>query len=124
MQIFFAKFWLFSSFLVCYFAFTHDYATNYQEFAMKKFFLPALVSLFILWSLSGCALAMQEFQRDITKFSRGKYRVIQYSGGKVIGTWEFFGIVNRHEYTNKLFFFVGDTLVELSGDLQVYRLGN
>lgn len=91
---------------------------------MKKFFLPALVSLFILWSLSGCALAMQEFQRDITKFSRGKYRVIQYSGGKVIGTWEFFGIVNRHEYTNKLFFFVGDTLVELSGDLQVYRLGN
>ncbi|MCU0425776.1 MAG: hypothetical protein MUF71_09150 [Candidatus Kapabacteria bacterium] len=92
---------------------------------MKKLLLSAIFGVSLLWTLSSCsALGLQEFRRDITKFSQGRYRVIQYSGGQVIGKWEFFGIVNRFEYTNKIFFFVGDTLVELSGDLQVYRLDN
>jgi len=84
--------------------------------------LTALMVL-ALWLLQGCsALAVQDLQRDTTKFSRGRYRVMQYSGGQVIGKWEFYGIVNRFEGTNKVFFFVGDTLVELSGDLQIYRM--
>jgi len=70
-------------------------------------------SLFFLTSCTqrGC----QSWQRT-TQFSARTYSITVYSGGDAVFTDTFHGIINGEEHTDGIYYFKGDTLVEVSGD--------
>ena len=45
------------------------------------------------------------------------YHIEQYSGGKLIATYDFVGTLNDSEGSDGYCFYKSDTLIELSGDL-------
>ncbi len=47
------------------------------------------------------------------------YMIKQYSGGKMIDSINFYGILNPEENSDGYFWFQGDTLHEVSGDLRI-----
>lgn len=87
---------------------------------MKKNFLTWILAAITLLAV-GCSRDRQAFhammQNDVYP-----YLVIQFSGGREIGRWKFTGIVNHGNAGSTHFFFIGDTLVTLSGDVQVFQL--
>lgn len=85
---------------------------------MKKYlFFIAVIVLFAL-SFSGCARSCESWNRDFQTGSR-KYTVEVYSGGKLIRTFKFDGILNNQANSDGYFFSIGDTLYEVGGDVIV-----
>lgn len=70
----------------------------------------------ILLSLSGCQKGCSKLNKNLQMSARS-YQIKQYSGGKCIAEYNFNGILNDSEGSDGYYFFKGDTLVEVSGDL-------
>lgn len=73
------------------------------------------LSLFIL---SSCTRSCQRFKRK-NQIGDKDCTVRQFSGGQLIREWKFKGIVNSDEHSDGYYFSIGDTLYEVSGDVQV-----
>ena len=81
---------------------------------MKKLYIMLLVVLVKGCTPRNCQSLDRSFQ-----YSDRHYDVKQYSGGKLIGEYKFYGILNNEEHSDGYFFFKGDTLIEVSGDLTI-----
>ena len=81
---------------------------------MKK---TALILLFVTaLSLCGCARSCESFNRSFETSDRN-YTIEQYSGGVLIKTYQFKGILNNQENSDGYYFTIKDTLIEIGGDL-------
>ena len=69
-------------------------------------------------TLSSCARSCQSLSRGIADNHEQYVRIIQYSGGKEIGRWEIYGIVNNSAQSDGYYFYdAKNRLVEISGDI-------
>lgn len=68
-----------------------------------------------MFIMTGCQRGCQTMDRQFQSSSR-KYEVKMYSGGKVVFTDTFTGIVNEAKGSDGIFYFKGDSLIEVSGD--------
>ena len=66
--------------------------------------------------LSSCQKIVEATKKDFQTSNR-KYIIEQFSGGKLIRTYNFTGTLNDSEYSDGYYFFKGDTLIEISGDV-------
>ena len=66
-------------------------------------------------TLTGCARGCEQFHHDVT--GNRHYRVEQYSGGQLVHTFEFYGVLNNQDSSDGFYWFQGDTLREVSGDI-------
>lgn len=75
-----------------------------------------------LVSLTGCARKCESISR---KYQAGdKPNIVRhFSGGQLIREWRFNGIVNSSESSDGYYFTIGDTLYEVSGDVQIITGG-
>lgn len=79
----------------------------------------SLIALAILLlSISGCARSCTSFSRSF-EFGPRHYQITQYSGGEVVGRFAFTGILNDADGSDGYYWFSGDTLIEVSGDLTI-----
>jgi hypothetical protein len=69
----------------------------------------------MLLLLTSCARSCQALDRDIQTGSRHNI-VIMYSGGDTVFHDEFDGIINNSQGSDGVYYYKGDTLVEISGD--------
>lgn len=67
-------------------------------------------------TLSSCQKTWESLKKDIQTTDRN-YEIEQYSGGKLIATHKFKGTLNDSEGSDGVYFYKGDTLIELSGDM-------
>ena len=67
-------------------------------------------------SLSSCQKTWESLKKGLQTTDRN-YEIEQYSGGRLIAVYKFRGILNDSEGSDGCYFYKGDTLVELSGDL-------
>jgi len=77
----------------------------------------ALTILFAI-TLAGCARSCEQFDRDIQMTDRN-YSVECYSGGRLIKSYTFKGILNNQTNSDGYYFTIGDTLHEVGGDIIV-----
>ena len=82
---------------------------------MKKLFFILLVSILMV-SFTSCQKTFERIRKGVQTSDR-HYTIEQYSGGKLIKTYDFKGILNDSENSDGYYFYNGDTLVEISGDL-------
>ena len=74
-------------------------------------------------TLSSCARSCQGIERSFFDNEKHKVRIIHYSGGKIVGEWEIFGIVNNSEGSDGFYFYdENNKLVEISGDVRLQYL--
>ena len=78
---------------------------------MKKLF----IYLFIGFSLTSCARSCASIDRDFQTGPRTN-EVVMYSGGDTVFSDKFRGIINNSEGSDGIYYYKGDTLVEVSGD--------
>ena len=71
------------------------------------------ISLLIL---SSCQKPFEYFKKNYQTTKRN-YSIKQYSGGVLIGTYEFRGTLNDSEGSDGYYFYKGKELVEISGDI-------
>lgn len=69
----------------------------------------------ILASFTSCQRACTRMSRQYEVGERN-YEVEMYSGGEVVFHDEFDGMVNNSEGSDGIYYYKGDTLVEVSGD--------
>jgi predicted small secreted protein len=81
---------------------------------MKKLSYILLVILSL--SLAGCARTCETWNRDMQMTDR-YYHIEVYSGGQLIRTYDFKGILNNQTNSDGYYFTVGDTLHEVGGDI-------
>jgi len=68
------------------------------------------------------ALVLTSCQRSCSKLSRGiqvserDYTVVMFSGGDTVFVDKFHGIVNNSEYSDGIYYYKDNTLIEVSGD--------
>jgi len=79
-----------------------------------------LVLFFMAVTLSSCARGCQDWNRKTVSNHAQNVRVSLYSGGQVVKTWEFNGIVNND--ANSIFFYYNGKLVEVDGDVLIEYL--
>ncbi len=65
--------------------------------------------------LSSCQRGCQRMERGFQTTERN-YEVEMYSGGEVVFRDSFRGIVNESKESDGVFYFKGDSLIEVSGD--------
>lgn len=83
---------------------------------MKKYVLTLLACSAIL--LSGCARSCESIDRNIVASS--KHVIVRhYSGGKLVGKWEFHGVINSSSSSDGYYFRYGKKLIEVSGDVRI-----
>jgi hypothetical protein len=76
-----------------------------------------IIGLIILIGLSSCQKGCQRLSKNWQTTERF-YHIEQYSGGELIKTYEFQGILNDSENSDGYYFYdVKNRLVEISGDL-------
>lgn len=80
---------------------------------MKKFRTLGILLAFVLFcscsrTMTGCSRDYQTGDRD--------YQIEMYSGGEVVFSDRFTGMVNNSESSDGIYYYKGDTLVEVSGD--------
>jgi hypothetical protein len=80
---------------------------------MKKLFI------IILMFMTGCTERGCQRWNKNHQYSDRHYHVKQYSGGVCVGEYDFKGIINDSEGSDGYYFFRGDTLIEVSGDLSI-----
>ncbi len=74
-----------------------------------------LLLLLILALFCSCERSCQQLDRSLQTTSRD-YEIIVYSGGRPVFHDEFRGIINDSENSDGIYYYKGDTLVEISGD--------
>ncbi len=72
--------------------------------------------LFIALLLSSCQKNFEQIKKDFQTTDRN-YVIEHFSGGELINTYKFRGTLNDSEGSDGFYFYNGDTLVEVSGDL-------
>lgn len=77
---------------------------------MKK-----LLSLFLLFSLCSCQRSCQKLKRGYQAVDR-QYTVCMFSGGDTVFVDQFKGIIENNDSSDGVYYFKGDTLIEISGD--------
>lgn len=77
------------------------------------------ISILLLVILCGCTQRGCQKMEKQFQFSERNYHITQYSGGKIVGDYKFYGILNDSEGSDGYFFFKQDTLIEVSGDLTI-----
>lgn len=82
----------------------------------KKQRLFAVLLVIAAISLASCQKGWESLKKNIQTSDRN-YEIEQYSGGKLIATHKFKGTLNDSENSDGVYFYKGDTLIELSGDL-------
>ena len=80
--------------------------------------LKTTVFFLTILSLTSCTRSCQRFKRK-NQIGEKDCTVRQFSGGQLIRQWNFKGIVNSDEHSDGYYFTIGDTLYEVSGDVQV-----
>lgn len=78
--------------------------------------LVVAILLLVAISATSCQKTWEQLKKDVQTTDRN-YQIEQYSGGKLIATFKFSGTLNSSEGSDGVYFYRGDTLVELSGDL-------
>lgn len=73
-----------------------------------------LLFAIIVLTLSSCQRGCQKWKRD-NMTSKRDYQIILISGGDTVFMENFHGIITEEE-GNGMYYYKGDTLVELSGD--------
>jgi hypothetical protein len=77
---------------------------------MKKYFPFLLLAVF----MTSCTQrSMQRFNRNL-QYSERNYSIWQFSGGDTVFHDKFRGIINQEEHSDGIFYFKGDTLIEVS----------
>lgn len=66
-------------------------------------------------SLTSCARGCQALDRDLQTGPRNN-TIIMYSGGDTVFYDNFRGIINNSEGSDGIYYYKGDTLIEVSGD--------
>lgn len=84
---------------------------------MSSISIPAILLVSALF-MGGCARGCESFDRDFVATSK-KVIVRQYSGGKVVGKWEFHGVVNSSAESDGYYFRYGKKMIEVSGDVRI-----
>lgn len=77
---------------------------------MKKY-----VYIIIALGLSGCARSCARFEKR-TQTSPRFYRVSFYSGGKEVFSDSVRTMINSEDNSDGIYYYKGDTLIEISGD--------
>ena len=85
-----------------------------EKLKKEKLFFGLLIIVAIL--LTSCQKTWESLKKDIQTTDRN-YEIEQYSGGKLIARYKFNGTLNDSDGSDGFYFYKGDTLVELSGDL-------
>lgn len=67
---------------------------------------------------AGCQRSCASLDRSLQASER-TYHVESYSGGKLIAVYDFKGILNNQENSDGYYFYQGDTLIEVGGDIIV-----
>lgn len=80
---------------------------------MKKSSLFLLAGLLVL--ITGCSRSCSSWNRDVQSGNR-EYEVVMYSGGDTVFYDKVTTIVNSSQNSDGIYYFKGDTLVEVSGD--------
>ena len=83
---------------------------------MKRLFI--ILGVIVVLGLTSCARDWQSLKRDTQTGSR-EYWVEVYSGGKLIKDYHFKGILNNQTNSDGYYFYQGDSLVEVGGDIIV-----
>lgn len=82
--------------------------------------MKSLIKIALLFSLllifGGCARMCAGINRDFQVANR-YYNIQQYSGGKLIKEWNFYGMLNNQSNSDGYYFTVNDTLYEIGGDI-------
>lgn len=78
---------------------------------MKKLIIYSAMFL----TLTSCARSCQSFDRSFQTSARNN-EVVMYSGGDTVFYDKFNGIINNSEGSDGVYYYKGDTLVEVSGD--------
>jgi|688.fasta_scaffold189256_5 hypothetical protein len=78
---------------------------------MKK----SIIYLVICISLTSCARSCQSIDKEFQTGSR-EYEVIMYSGGDTAFYDKVKTIINSEEKSDGIYYYKGDTLIEVSGD--------
>jgi hypothetical protein len=78
---------------------------------MKKRILIIIIAV----TLTSCQRSCNSFERDF-QTSDLNYSIKMYSGGHVVFEDHFKGIVNNSEHSDGVYYYKGDTLIEISGD--------
>lgn len=78
---------------------------------MKKTIIVLAAILLSSCTQRGC----QRWKRQ-QQYSSRAYGVYMYSGGKMIFEDHFKGIINQEQHSDGIYYFKGDTLVEVNGD--------
>lgn len=75
------------------------------------------ITVFVLCSigLMSCQRACTSINKSLQTSSRD-YEVIMYSGGDTVFHDKFKGIMNDSEGSDGVYYYKGDTLIEVSGD--------
>lgn len=72
------------------------------------------VILLSAFFMAGCARQFQSCNRDVQTGDRW-YEVKQYSGPLLVATYTFRGILNNQQHSDGYYWYIGDTLYEVSG---------
>lgn len=67
------------------------------------------------FTLSSCQRSCTQLNRNIQTSERN-YEVTMYSGGDTVFYDNFKGIINNSEGSDGIYYYKGDTLIEVSGD--------
>lgn len=84
--------------------------------------MPVLQIAIALLTLTGCQRGCQKIERSLQVTDKPVI-VRHYSGGVLIREYRFTGIVNNSEASDGYYFTIGDTLYEVSGDVQILTAG-
>ena len=79
---------------------------------MKKTIVTLAIALF---AVSCTDRTQQSLSRNF-QFSDRNYNITVYSGGKPVFEDSFHGMINQEENSDGVYYFKGDTLIELSGE--------
>ena len=80
---------------------------------MKKIITIVLITGIL--TLFSCQRIFQSLDRSLQSSSRS-YQIKMYSGDSLVFHDEFHGILNQEEHSDGVFYFKGDTLIEVSGN--------
>jgi hypothetical protein len=79
---------------------------------------PRILFLILIF-LTGCTSRGCQRWKKEAEYDERHYHIEQYSGGKLVEQYDFHGILNDSKNSDGYFFFKGDTLIEVSGDIQI-----
>jgi hypothetical protein len=70
---------------------------------------------FLVLSLASCSRGCASLNKELQTSSR-EYEIIMYSGGKVVFHDKVHTIINSEKDSDGIYYYKGDTLIEVSGD--------